>query len=168
MQTFSDMQRNRSDIQNIKFFVFYFTALIYEIFTGVSMFLPPFIGVVFCYLTIHKYKRNQILHNLGYRWYLSLFFLVFVEQINGFELFSSVIAFFVFFYVFVEYFILNIKSKQILFFILVICAYISIFSVSNLISYIENENLLSFTYEYILYIVIDTVITSFIYKDRKI
>ena len=74
------------------FFVFY------QIFSSIFP-LPLLIGFFFNYMFVLLHESEQTLYELDFRWYFSLFYLVFIDITHDFYLFSSCFAFFAFYFI---------------------------------------------------------------------
>lgn len=110
MQTLSYMQRNRSNLHTIINILLIVLLYVYQILTSIFWSLPPLIGLVFLYLVILNYENDNKFKNFDYRWYFSVLYLFFAEQIHGFHLFSAFILYVIFYY-----FIFEISTKYIKF-----------------------------------------------------
>lgn len=161
-----DFRKNYESLK-LKPVFFCIFLLFYESASAVFWFIPPLLGVFFSYLIIEKEKSLKELDELDFNWYFTVFFLIFIEQIHGFEIFSSFLAYLIFYYVFNESFVLNLKGKESLFFIHSFAAYFGTFLLSNLILYIQNLPLLRFSNEYWYYIIFEGMF-SLIYFRKKI
>lgn len=168
MQAFSDMQRNSSDIQNIKFFIFCIFIVCYELLTVVYAILPPLIGLFFAYVISLNNAALKKMEDYDKSWYLSFLFLIFAEQIHGFELFSSIFAFIFYYYFLHEWLSTNFKLYQGMLIIYVCSAYILIFCISNIILYINDKAMLQICKEYAYYMIFESFLAVFIFRDKYI
>lgn len=166
MQALSSMQRNSSDLLSLRFILFCFLLVGYEITTAATHILPPLIGLFFSYLIILKHESEKNISNIDKRWYLVIFFLIFAEQIHGFELFSTILAFIIFYYFINDWLRINMKWRQMLLVIFVFSGYIGTFIASNIILYILNQPMDSMSYEYFIYIAIESLISIALFKER--
>lgn len=166
MQTFSDMQRNRSDIQSVKFFIFCVFLVWYELLSAVYAILPPLIGLFFAYVISLNNQALKKMEDYTKSWYLAFLFLVFAEQIHGFELFSSIFAFIFYYYFLHEWLSTNFKLYQGMLIVYVCSAYILIFCVSNIILYIKDQALLQIYKEYLYYMVFESFLALFVFRDK--
>lgn len=160
------MQRNSINTLFIKSIFFCLCLIWYEIMSITTHILPPLIGLFFAYLMILKNESERIMNNLDKRWYFSICFLIFAEQIHGFELFSSILAFLVFYYFINDWLKINMKCRQCLLVIFVFAGYFGTFFISQLILYILNQPSLEISYEYFFYIFLESLICIFFFKDR--
>lgn len=166
MQTFSKLQRNSAYYLSVKFWLLAGFLLFYEIFSANYRFLPPLLGVFMQYLMILTLKAEQNLEKFDFRWYVCVVFLIFCEQIQGFFLFSSIITFLIYFYFLDDYLRNTIKFKIFLIIGANLAGYFGILCVSNLISYMKNLPLLPLCKEYFLYVIIESIISLFLFKDK--
>lgn len=157
--------RNKNTLKNLVFLVFLF---LYEILTSIYATLPPFIGLFFAYAVILKYEKDKNYGVFTHEWYQTLIFLFFAEQIHGFELFSVAISFFIFYYFLFKFSFEGFKLRNLFLTFLVFYGYISIFLISNLISYFVGNSYLDLTYEYLMYFVFESAVCVLVFKDRII
>lgn len=160
------MQRNSSNLQFISFAFFTFWLIIYQIITSLHQFLPPLIGVFFVNLIVLNYEHDTKFKDLDYRWYFSIFYMVLAEQIHGFRLFSSVAVFFIFYFFIFEWLLKTVKFRNFSIVLYVVMAYVGTFLMSNFISYISQSEYMQFGHEYILYLIIESIIAIFLYRGR--
>ncbi|RAZ48201.1 hypothetical protein [Campylobacter hyointestinalis] len=167
MQTFSDMQRNSINLLSIRFVLFCVGLIAYEIMSAANHFLPPLIGLFFAYLVVLKNESEKYMGDIDKRWYLSFIFIIYAEQIHGFELFSTILAFILFYNFINDQLKINMKCRGCLLVIFVFSGYIGTFLLSDLILYILNQPLLGFNYEYYMYyIVVESAISVMLFKER--
>ncbi|MCR4941644.1 MAG: hypothetical protein K5978_02470 [Campylobacter sp.] len=160
------MRRNSSDLRYIGYAFSIILLFAYEIATAKYIFLPPLFGVFFTYMIFEYSRKRRTYMDLNFGWYLSIAFLLFAEQVHGFHIFSSIIAFFVFFYILVEWLFSTLKYRITLLAIFVSVGYIGTYGVSSFVSYMLNENYLYFDREYIAYIWIEFLISIILFKER--
>ncbi|MFW5625190.1 MAG: hypothetical protein ACOCMW_05315, partial [Campylobacter hyointestinalis] len=87
--------------------------------------------------------------------------------IHGFELFSTILAFILFYNFINDQLKINMKCRGCLLVIFVFSGYIGTFLLSDLILYILNQPLLGFNYEYYMYyIVVESAISVMLFKER--
>lgn len=130
------------------------------------MFLPSLIGVFFAYLVILKDELDRTLEANDRRWYLSLAFLVFAEQLNGFEFCSAILAWLFFYYLINDWLKTNIKWRKLLITIYVFSGYIITLAMSNIVLYVLNQPRMKLDYEYLLYAIIESLIALVIFRGR--
>lgn len=158
MQIISGMQRNRSNLQPLTSALGVFLLVGYEVATTQLVFLPPLIGLFFAYLVLETTRMQSRYEKFGASWYFALVFIVFAEQIHGFYLFSSIVAFLLFFSFVSDWLAPAIKWHSWLLAIYVVSGYFWTFCVHELIAYIKGEELLKFSGEYLLYVAIETIL----------
>ena len=100
------------------FFIFY------EILSSIFSYLPLFYGFFFCYMFMLLEEREKTLLKLDFRWYFSLFFLLFADITHDFFPFSSWIAFFIFYYALAGWIKTNLKMSSTTPIVFVFCAYL--------------------------------------------
>lgn len=166
MQTNFSMRKNSSELRFIGYFLGIALLFAYEIATSVYRYLPPLIGVFFCYLVLEYSQKQKSYLNFGFGWYFSIIFLLFAEQTHGFYIFSSVVAFFIFFYFVVDWIFATLKYRNTLLAIFVAAGYVGVFGVSNTINYILNRPFLQFGYEYGIFIAIEFLIAVVLFRGR--
>lgn len=160
------MQRDRTDHLSIKNIIFAILMVFYEILSGAFYYLPPLIGLFFTYLVILKNESERTISKLDRRWYMSFCFVVFAEQIHGFILFSSVLGFIFIYYMFSDWLRINMKYRWFLLVIFVFSGYAGTLGFGNLFLYIFNEKLLQFSYEYIIFIAIESIICIVLFGKK--
>ena len=160
------MQRNSINSQSLRFSLFCISIVVYEIFSITSVFLPSLIGVFFAYLVILKDELDRTLEANDRRWYLSLAFLVFAEQLNGFEFCSAILAWLFFYYLINDWLKTNIKWRKLLITIYVFSGYIITLAMSNIVLYVLNQPRMKLDYEYLLYAIIESLIALVIFRGR--
>lgn len=160
------MQRNSINSQSLRFNLFCISIVVYEIFSITSVFLPSLIGVFFAYLVILKDELDRTLEINDRRWYLSLAFLIFAEQLNGFEFCSAILAWLFFYYLINDWLKTNIKWRKLLITIYVFSGYIITLAMSNIVLYVLNQPRMKLDYEYLLYAIIESLIALVIFRRR--
>lgn len=140
---------------SLRFMIFMF---FYQIFTTIFMFLPPLLGVIFCaiVLNIDKDNKNDI--------YLAFIYLVFIESLHNFYIFSSIFGFFIFYYNFASWLKSSFKFQYILLVLLVACGYFFTLFVNIFLSYVFNDEFISLDLIYFYYIFIESVICIVFFK----
>ncbi|MGG7047664.1 MULTISPECIES: hypothetical protein [unclassified Campylobacter] len=160
------MRRNSSDLQIIGYALGVLALFVYEIATTIFIFLPPLIGLFFTYMVLEYARWQKSYTELGFGWYLSIAFLLFAEQVNGFYLFSSIVAFFVFFYFMVDWLFATLKHRKFLLVIFVSAGYLGTYGVSNLINYMLNLPSMYLSYEYVAFIVVESFLAFVFLRER--
>lgn len=165
MQTFSSMRRNSTNHQYIRHTLFVAILFLYQIAGSVNTFLSPLIGVFFVYLlkNINKeYKKTK--DNISI--YLSFAYLIFFELNRGFYLFSTIILFFLILLFLKKRVISIFKSENWIITIFVISTYLGIYILNNIFCYLQEKELYPFSFIYIFYILIDSVVSIVLFKNR--
>jgi hypothetical protein len=165
MQTFSSMRRNSTDYRNLKYILFVIILVIYQIAGSISTFLSPLVGVFFVYLltTIQKENKNtrdQV--NI----YLIFLYFMFFELIRGFYLLGTLILFFIIFLFLKKRVISMFKSENWIIVIFVASAYFGLFLINNFFCYLQEKEFYSFSFIYIFYIFIDSLVSILLFKKR--
>ncbi|WP_229239463.1 hypothetical protein [Campylobacter volucris] len=111
-------------------------------------------------------ERERTLNKLDFRWYFSLFYILLIDIIHGFYIFSSWIAFFVFYNVFVDWFKSKLKLGPYLLVIFTFCAYIFIYSFDVFLAYLDNQKILKFGIEYLWFFALEALISFVIFKGK--
>ena len=160
------MQRSRSNLYLIANASIFVLLLIYLVATSIYRNLPPLIGIFFLYVIVLKFEEDNKFKNISFTWYFAIFYLFITEQIHGYKLFSILIS-----YIFAYFLLFNISLKIIKFrnllIIIYICyGYIMPFCVSNFISYIQKDEYLNFTGDYLLYIFIEIVLGIVLFRGK--
>lgn len=143
---------------SLRFVVFMF---FYQIFTTIFMYLPPLLGVVFCAIVLNINKETRENKNDVY---LGFLYLVFIETLHNFYLFSSVFGFFIFYYNFANWLKTSFKFQYLLLVLLVVCGYVLTIIVNLFLSYAFNEDFMSFDFIYVYYMLIESIICIILFK----
>ncbi|ARR04125.1 MULTISPECIES: hypothetical protein [Campylobacter] len=160
------MQRNSTNSESLRFSLFCIFIVGYEIFSITAIFLPSLIGIFFAYLVMLSDEIERTLGTKDKRWYLSFAFLVFAEQLNGFEFCSVILAWLLFYYLINDWLKTNIKWRKLLITIYVFSGYIITLGVSNIVLYVLNQPRMNLSYEYLLYGAIESLIALVIFRGR--
>lgn len=160
------MQRNSVNSESLRFSLFCIFLVGYEIFSITSVFLPSLIGIFFAYLVILSDEIERELEVKDKRWYLSIAFLIFAEQLNGFEFCSTILAWLFFYYLVNDWLKTNIKWRKLLITIYVFLGYGLSIAVSNIVLYVLNQPRMNLSYDYLLYASIESLIALVIFRGR--
>lgn len=144
------------------------SVVLYEMLSTAFIYLPPLIGVFFSYLILSKSDAQRSLSGLAGYWYLAFAFLLFAEQLNGFTFLSSVVVFFVFYYIMHDWLIINVKSQFFIFVMFNFSAYFGMFFISNLFLYIVDSQLLSYSHVLLYYAVIESIFSFWFFKKVRL
>ncbi|EAH6868967.1 hypothetical protein EJ753_04375 [Campylobacter lari] len=158
-----NLVKNRFDFS---YLFFYLSLIFYQVLSSVYYWMPPLFGVFFCYMIVLLKEKERTLNKLDFRWYFSLFYLLLVDIIHGFYLFSSWITFFVFYHLFVDWFKSKLKLGHYLLVIFTLCAYIFIYLFDVFLAYLDNNEILKFGIEYLWFFVVEALISFVIFKGK--
>ncbi|EAJ5678382.1 hypothetical protein IO397_000945 [Campylobacter lari] len=158
-----NLVKNRFDFS---YLFFYLSLIFYQVLSSVYYWMPPLFGVFFCYMIVLLKEKERTLNKLDFRWYFSLFYLLLIDIIHGFYLFSSWIAFFVFYHLFVDWFKSKLKLGHYLLVIFTFCAYIFIYLFDIFLAYLDNSQILKFGIEYLWFFVVEALISFVIFKGK--
>lgn len=142
------------------FFVFY------QILSSIFIYLPPFYGIFFCYAFYLLEQREQSLQKLDFRWYFCLAFLFFADITHNFFIFSSWIAFLIFYYACADWIKVNFKIGKFTASIFVFCAYGFILILDIVFSYVSNQNIHFFGVANLVSISVEALIAYIFFKDK--
>ncbi len=162
------MQRNRTNLYIVADALFSAGVLFYLLLSAVYRGLPPLIGFFFTTLVVLKYESDAKFKKLGFSWFFSIFYLFCAEQIHGFNLFSVVIAYCIFYFVIYENSFKYIKFRNFLICFYVVIGYALVFATSNTISAIKKSEYLPLSGEYFNYIVIEILLALLFFKGRLV
>ncbi len=115
--------------------------------------MPTFAGVFFAYIVLNIDKEEKFLYI-----FLSFLYLSFYELNKGFFLFSYVVLFIVYYYLFDEKIRNYFKCKNCIIFIYIVVAYVGDFFINALFAYVLNEQFPNFSLEYLYYIAFDFIV----------
>lgn len=137
----------------------------FEILSSVFI-LPLLIGFFFCYMFLLMRESDTTLYDLDFRWYFSLFFLLFIDITHDFYLFSSWIAFFVFYYFCAEWIRTNFKIGKLLPVFFTICAYALLYIFNNVLSYMDSAKFNFLGIEYFADMLVESAFCYLAFKDK--
>lgn len=166
MQALSGMRRNSTDIQLLKSFFWVALLFVYQASTTVFIWAPPLIGLFFAYMIILTMEKQKRLLKYDIRWYFSIVYIIFVEQVHGFALFSTILAFIVFYYFICDWLVVTFKSRAVLLIFFVSNGYLGTYLISSLLLYIKNLPILNFGYEYFVYTALESALAIVLFKER--
>lgn len=152
----------------IKCTFWFLLAALYQIFSSINQYIPPLIGIFFTSCVILTYERHTKFINSKLSYYFCFLYIIFAELIHGFELFSIIIAFTVFYFFLFDILLSKIKIKFIIVFIMVSFAYLFSVLVSNMLLYFNGvvDDFMIIGYEYLYFILVEFIISFIIFKDR--
>lgn len=160
------MQRNSSDIQVLKTFLLFAFLFFYQIFSTIYPALPPLLGLFFTYAVVLCYEKEKSYEDFNFKWYVAILYLFYAEQIHGFELFSVAIAFGIVYRFLLIPTLDLVKIRDVSLMIFTALGYTLTFLTSNFLSYLKGNEYLSFSYEYIMYIVFEMMVCVLAFKGR--
>ncbi|MBT0883581.1 hypothetical protein, partial [Campylobacter sp. 2018MI13] len=102
----------------LSYYITIFVLFFYQLLCSITFFLPPLLGVFFVFLIIHFKKSGFDKTSL-----LIILYLCLIEITHGLVLFSTTIAFLIFFYYFYDKLIYKLKNRDILIIIFIIFVY---------------------------------------------
>lgn len=162
------MRRKSPNALSLSFLIFIGFATIYEMLSTAFIYLPPLMGVFFSYIIIKKKEAGRLLSGLAMPWFICFGFLIFAEQLHGFFFLSSVLAYILFYNIFYEWIVVNIKGK----FLVLLCfnagAYASIWGISNFIYNLIDLPLMRYSYEYLYTVGIETILSYFVFRKMRL
>jgi len=158
MQTFSYMRRDSSYQANLKRVLLFAALLVYESITSIYTYLTPLYGFFFVYLIFNIEKKQKILIVT-----LLFLYMIFFEADKGFFLFSSIIFFAFFYLIAVENIIKLFHCKKCILTIFVVSGYIGIYLFNVFLSIIFETELPQFGIEYLIYMIIDSLIAFMVF-----
>lgn len=162
------MRRNSSDLRILAICSWILFLVFYQSLTSLTQILPPLLGLFFTYLIILSIEKSKTMKKYDQRWYFAIAYIIFAEQVHGFWLFSTIIAFLLFYNFIADWLLVTFKSKAILLVIFVASSYLCTFGVSRVFSYALNLPALNFGYEYLIYIALESLLAIVIFKGRLV
>ena len=99
MQKISGMQRSSSNLYALTNAILTAFLFAYLILTSMNQSLPPLMGLFFVYLIILRFENENKFKDYGKGWSIGIIYLFIAEQLHGFNLFSVLITY-ILFYVF--------------------------------------------------------------------
>lgn len=139
--------------------------VLFQVFSSIFA-LPILIGFFFCYMFILLREKERTLYDLDFRWYFSMFYLVFIDITHNLYLFSSWIAFFVFYYLFADWIKTNFKVGKVLPILFTFCAYGLLFIVDNVINYVQSGFFKLYGGEYIADMLAESALCYLFFRNK--
>lgn len=140
--------------------------IIYQILGSVFIHLPLLYGIFFCYMFYLLEEKQRIFSKFDFRWYFSLFFLFFTDATYNFFIFSSWLAFGIFYYVCAEWIKTNFKIGKSIPIILVLFAYVFIFVLDIIFSYIGSKEIKMLNFGYLISIIFECLLAYILFKGK--
>lgn len=150
---------------SFSFVCLYIFLCLYQLGSTITMYLPPLLGLYFCYLQILLTKSERSFFDLDYRWYFALFYLLFIEFCHNFYAFSAVLAFLVFHYYFADIIKKNLKFDKVLTLVYCLSAYLLSYLFNALFCYFAQDDYQSLSFLYIYYILAESLLAFVLFKD---
>ena len=154
------------DVKIFKGFLSAVFLISYEIASTQFGFLPPLIGIIFTYMILEYSRKQKHYDEFKLSWYFSVACLVFAEQIHGFYLFSTIIAFLLFYNFVLDWLYTTMKWRNCLLIIFVASGYVLTFLINNLFAYVLNEPNLVFSSEYMFFIGFESILAIVLFRDK--
>lgn len=151
---------------NFSFLFVYILLIFYQFASTLTMFLPPLLGVYFCYLHILLNEKEKSLFELDYRWYFAIIYVLFIEFLHNFYALSCILAFLIFHYYFADWIKTNLKFGRLLIVVFIFVAYLFSYLVDSLFCYFAHETYQRLGLIYLYYIGIESLITVVLFKDK--
>lgn len=139
--------------------------ILFQILSSIFV-LPILIGFFFCYMYVLLREKEITLYDLDFRWYFSLAYLVFIDITHDFYLFSSWIAFFLFYYFCANWIKTNFKIGKLLPIFFSICAYLLLYISHNVLCYIDSAKFSLLGMEYFVDMFAESALCYLIFKDK--
>jgi len=124
-------------------------------------YLPLFVGVFFAFIVINFENEKSNLYI-----YLSFAYLTIYDLDKGFYLFSSLLSFLIFYYLFVEKIRNFFSCTNCIVAIYVVAAYLGHSLLNSFIAYVLNQDMPSFSQGYFYYIALDVVLAIVLFKGK--
>ena len=147
------MRRNSTNYNYLSLSLFALFLVLLQILSNTFLFMPTFAGVFFAYVVLNIDKEEDFFYIV-----LSFAYLSFYELNKGFFLFSYIILFVIFYYLFDEKIRNYFKCKNCIIFVYVVVAYVGHFFINALFAYVTNEQFPNFSLEYLYYIAFDFIV----------
>ncbi|MBE0496568.1 MAG: hypothetical protein IBX45_09180 [Campylobacterales bacterium] len=160
------MRRNRADLLSLKNGALVGALVLYQIATSLYPLLSPLIGFFFCYALLLKEEEEKTMKE--YFWERNAIFgyLIFTELSKGFYLFSTLIFFFLFYTLVVDWMKSAFKCRPCILVAFVASGYLGVLATNNLFAYILNEAFFMLGWEYLIYIIFDAFVAIIVFRDR--
>lgn len=157
------MRRNSTDQNYLKIFWLSFWLLLGHILSALYPLIPPFVGVIFCYvlLNVDEHEKNAVPLMLGFL-YLCLY-----DLNKGFYLFSYLILF-----VLVHQFVVHkvqstFTCNNCILAVYVMIAYLGHFVLNLFLAYLDNDTFAYFSNYYFYYIAVDSILSFMLFRITR-
>lgn len=148
------MQRSIFDKNSVTTFIYVAIFMVYTALSGIYLFLPPFLAILFI-LFSKALKKND-----AFLIFLVVFCLVLFEAQNGYALFSTIIYFSIVYKYIMPTIIKNSSCYSCIKFATVVLVYIGFFLFHSLLSNVFLLPIPNIDYYVIYYIIIEFLIVS--------
>ncbi len=155
------MRRSSTDQNYLRFTLICLSLVVYQIMSSLYTYLPLFVGVFFAFIVINFENEKSKLYI-----YLSFAYLTIYDLDKGFYLFSSLLSFLIFYYLFVEKIRNFFSCSNCIIAIYVVAAYLGHSLLNSFIAYILNQDMPSFSQGYFYYIALDIVLAVMLLKGK--
>lgn len=159
------MRRNSTDSKHLKYILAAIALILYLIAGNVYTFLSPLVGVCFVYLLQNMRKAYKNAED-NISIYLIFLYLAFFELSSGFYLFSSALLFFTIYYLLKHRVEAVFKSESWIISIYVIATYSGMYILNNFFSYMQDKEFFHFSFIYIFYMFVDSMVAILLFKKR--
>ncbi|MBZ7946867.1 hypothetical protein H2258_05525 [Campylobacter sp. RM9939] len=140
--------------------------IIYQILGSIFTYTPLLYGLFFCYMIYLLEQRQKTFNKLDFRWYFSLFFLFFTDITYDFFIFSSWIAFALFYYICADWIKTSLKIEKFIPIAFVLCAYFFIFLLDFIFSYMNNQHFKALSFGYLISIGIECFLAYVFFRGK--
>jgi len=145
----------------LRFTLICLSLVVYQIMSSLYTYLPLFVGVFFAFIVINFENEKSNLYI-----YLSFAYLTIYDLDKGFYLFSSLLSFLIFYYLFVEKIRNFFSCTNCIVAIYVVAAYLGHSLLNSFIAYVLNQDMPSFSQGYFYYIALDVVLAIVLFKGK--
>ncbi len=156
------MRRNSTNQNHLRLTLICLFLVFYQVLSSLYTFLPLFVGVFFAYIVINFKDKKHRLYV-----YLSFIYLSIYDLDKGFYLFSSILFFMIFYYLFVNKIRNILTCRSCIIIIYVASAYLGHFLLNSFIAYILQQDAPTFLLQaYLYYILIDVILAIIILRSK--
>ncbi len=155
------MRRSSIDKNYLRLTLLCLCLVAYQTISSLYTFLPLFVGVFFSYIVINFEKEKSKLYI-----YLSFIYLTIYDLDKGFYLFSSLLSFMLFYYLFVDKIRNFFTCNNCILAIYVVVAYLGHFVLNSFIAYILHQDGPTFSQWYFYYIAFDILLSVILFKGK--
>ena len=148
------MQRSITHKNNLDKYLYVLFFVIYQSLSSIYIFLPPLLGVLFYIFAIALKEKNTL--NIS----LIIFCILIFEVDKGYKMFSAILFFLIVYRFILPSIIKNFSCYSCIRSSYTILAYIGFFLFNLILSYIFMNDMPSFNYYIIYYIIIEFLIVS--------